>query len=465
MQSIRFLVIDDHDMRLEQLESALRFAEYEVVATKNIKSIRADSQFDVILVGSGIVKQQIIMNTLVRYFPLVIKVMVSDAGLHQLGFYGQEEHIHSKVEWPMNNTQFKDFVTALPIDANATPAPLRKGLSGVTEKISDVMDMIRKVGKTSATVLLLGESGTGKEVAARSIHYESDRSDMPFIAVNCGAIPGDLLESELFGHEKGAFTGAVSARSGRFELAEGGTLFLDEIGDMPMAMQVKLLRVLQERCYERIGGVKTVSCNVRIIAATHRDLEKEIKGGRFREDLFYRLNVFPIEMPALRERIEDLPYIVDDLLARMAVDGRGVISFDDRALTAMMKYEWPGNIRELSNFLERMAILHPNQFIDFALLPDKFRKYNVPTDVKLERKMPDRQVKTYFERLKITDNSMIMLPKAGMDLKQFMDEIEWSLIKQALTETNGVVAHAARLLNMRRTTLVEKMRSERRCAT
>src|SRR5690606_3059899 len=206
------------------------------------------------------------------------------------------------------------------------------------------------------TVLLLGESGTGKEVAARAVHARSKRRDNPFVAINCGAIPPELLESELFGHEKGAFTGALSARKGRFEMADGGTLLLDEIGDMSLPMQVKLLRVLQERSFERVGGNQTIHCNVRVIAATHRDLEDRIASNQFREDLYYRLNVFPIEMPALRERSDDLPMLVGTLAAQLGRTGRGEVRFAEEALQALRGYAWPGNVRELTNLVERMAV-------------------------------------------------------------------------------------------------------------
>jgi Response regulator containing CheY-like receiver, AAA-type ATPase, and DNA-binding domains len=203
--------------------------------------------------------------------------------------------------------------------------------------------------------LILGESGTGKEVVARNVHFLSERKDGPFIPVNCGAIPGELLESELFGHEKGAFTGAISARKGRFELAEGGTLFLDEIGDMPLQMQVKLLRVLQERTFERVGGNKPLQCNVRIIAATHRNLETMISEDKFREDLYYRLNVFPIDSPALRQRKDDIPLLLQELNSRIQGDGVEGVRFTEQAIASLMEHEWAGNVRELSNLVERLT--------------------------------------------------------------------------------------------------------------
>src|SRR5688572_20708674 len=220
--------------------------------------------------------------------------------------------------------------------------------TGTSAAIAAVNRLIQQVSPYDSTVLILGESGTGKEIAARAIHAASPRRLRPFVAVNCGAIPAELLESELFGHEKGSFTGAISARKGRFEIAEGGTLFLDEIGDMSLPMQVKLLRVLQERIYERVGSNTSASCDVRIIAATHRNLEESIVRGSFRGDLFYRLNVFPIEMPALSARIDDLPALITDFIGMSANRGRPQLRLQAETLEALKNYSWPGNVRELS---------------------------------------------------------------------------------------------------------------------
>ena len=343
-------------------------------------------------------------------------------------------------------------------EAPRRPLELFRSLSGNGRATRGINKMIEQVADTEATVLILGESGTGKEVVARKLHYHSKRRGRPFVPVNCGAIPGDLLESELFGHEKGAFTGAITARQGRFELAEGGTLFLDEIGDMSLHMQVKLLRVLQERTFERVGSNKTVHCNVRIIAATHRNLEKAIKEGDFREDLYYRLNVFPIEVPPLRERVEDIPVLVNDLILRIEHEKRGSVRLTPAAVTALSNYRWPGNVRELANLIERLAILYPYGVVDVADLPEKFR-------VGITLPMPEIAAKE--EALPVvsmpgdqpnTVSSMPRLPADGIDLKVHLANMEQSLIRQALEESNGVVAHAAKKLNMRRTTLVEKLR-------
>ena len=220
---------------------------------------------------------------------------------------------------------------------------------GQSPAMQQVKKLIQQVATTDASVLILGESGTGKEVVAQALHQLSHRAARPFVPINCGAIPSELLESELFGHEKGAFTGAITARKGRFELAEKGSIFLDEIGDMPLPMQVKLLRVLQERTYERVGGNKSFSCDVRVIAATHRNLEDQIEAGNFREDLFYRLNVFPIEMPSLRERVEDIPALLSFMFDKIQQSGRPVPQLTEKVLIALQYYPWPGNVRELGN--------------------------------------------------------------------------------------------------------------------
>ncbi len=255
-------------------------------------------------------------------------------------------------------------------------------LIGESTAMARVNGLIRQVSPFDSSVLVLGESGTGKEMVARAIHQQSPRRDKPFVAINCGAIPAELLESELFGHEKGAFTGAISARKGRFEMAEGGTLFLDEIGDMSLPMQVKLLRVLQERVFERVGGNKTQRCDVRIIAATHRNLEQSINDGQFREDLFYRLSVFPLELPALRERLDDMSLLVAEFNQRLARRGLGVARFSAAALQALHVYPWPGNVRELSNLVERMAILFPHGEVRAGDLPEKYRGQRASEEVR-----------------------------------------------------------------------------------
>ncbi len=333
-------------------------------------------------------------------------------------------------------------------DGGTRSPELFRSLVGSSPGIQRVRKMIEMVSAAEANVLIIGESGTGTEVVARHVQYHSKRRNKPFVPLNCGAIPAELLESELFGHEKGAFTGAITARQGRFEMAEGGTLFLDEIGDMSLPMQVKLLRVLQERTFERVGSNKSISANVRIIAATHVNLEEAIERGRFREDLFYRLNVFPIETPPLRDRTEDLPLLVNDLIERMKHEGHGSIKLTPACMQSLAAYPWPGNVRELANLIERLAILYPGGLVDVGDLPEKYRACYLTAEAEPE------EVSLALPEIV----GMPRLPRGGIDLKEHLTNLEYSMIKQALEETNWIVAHAAKRLRMGRTTLVEKMR-------
>ena len=310
-----------------------------------------------------------------------------------------------------------------------------------------VRQLIDKVAPSPATVLITGESGTGKEVIARRIHEQSGRKG-PFVAVNCGAIPEHLLESELFGHEKGAFTGADRARPGRFELANGGTFFLDEIGDMPSVMQVKLLRVLEERVVERVGGTKSIPVDIRLVAATHRDLPQRIEEGKFREDLYYRLSVFPVEVSSLRERPEDIRPLVDEFTQRLKEQGAGSLYLTDSAMQALERYEWPGNVRELVNLIERLSVTNPNGVVDISDLPASIAGPAFESEVEVVDAV-----------LGMTAGSMaVHLPADGLDLKAYLASIEKQLIDKALEETDGVVQHAAKRLGIGRTTLVEKIR-------
>lgn len=337
------------------------------------------------------------------------------------------------------------------------PVHLFRSLVGTSREIQNVREMMAQVADKDVSVLITGESGTGKEVVARNLHYNSPRRDKPFVPVNCGAIPAELLESELFGHEKGAFTGAINSRAGRFELAEGGTLFLDEIGDMPLNMQVKILRVLQERCFERVGSNKTQPSDVRIIAATHRNLEQMIAGSMFREDLYYRLNVFPIELPSLKNRSEDIPLLINELVSRMESEQRGSIRFNSAAIMSLCQHDWSGNVRELANLVERMAIMHPYGVIGVQDLPSKYRHVDIidedfiHTSAASQGNMPAGA--NY-----VSMNDTPLLPEQGIDLREYITKLEMSLIHQALNDCGGVVARAADKLCVRRTTLVEKMR-------
>ena len=350
----------------------------------------------------------------------------------------QAGHTHWLIEYPLSYKRLAEVLRRAQLHVAQARIALSPGLSygpgGRSPAIARVRRMIDRVAPFDTTVLVLGESGTGKERVARHVHELSARADKPFVPVNCGAIPVDLLESELFGHEKGAFTGAVTARIGRFEHAEGGTLFLDEIGDMSLTMQVKLLRVLQERTYERVGSNATRECNVRIVAATHRNLEQMIEQGRFREDLFYRLSVFPIEVPPLRERAEDIPELVDALARDVARTHGAQVNLSPATVDALAALPWPGNVRELANLIERLAILCQDRTVECRDLPARYS--SVPA----------------------ARNQQVEFPPEGLDLKDHLAGIEIRMIRSAMDETNGTIAKAARLLRLQRTTLVEKLR-------
>lgn len=326
-------------------------------------------------------------------------------------------------------------------------APAGDQLVGDSADTRLVRKLIGQVAPSMATVLVTGESGTGKEIVAKQIHDLSGREG-PFIAVNCGAIPEQLLESELFGHERGAFTGAVAARAGRFEQAKGGTFFLDEIGDMPTVMQVKLLRVLEERIVERVGGTKSIPVDVRLIAATHRDLPKCIASGSFREDLYYRLSIFPIEITPLRDRAEDIPPLVQEFVERLKNEQSMSLALSNGAMRALQHYKWPGNARELGNLIERLAVLRPNGNVTEQDLPwpivDRPAEEPAGPDIISHDLQPVAGIVT--------------LPNDGMDLKQYLANIEQDIIHQALVESDGVVQRAAEMLGVGRTTLVEKIK-------
>lgn len=332
---------------------------------------------------------------------------------------------------------------------HSDPRRTDSGLIGNSADTQLVRRMIEQVAPSLATVLITGESGTGKEVVARQIHEQSGRKG-PFVAVNCGAIPEHLLESELFGHERGAFTGAVSARAGRFEQAKGGTFFLDEIGDMPTVMQVKLLRVLEERVIERVGSTESIPVDVRLIAATHRDLPKRIEAGKFREDLFYRLSVFPIEITPLRSRSEDIPLLVDEFIRRISAEKSVSLQIASDAMEILRNYSWSGNVRELANLIERLVVIKPNGIV---------RAGDLPWPI-VERKDPEpEETEVVGSQLAPVASAVrVDLPKEGLDLKHYLAKIEQDMIHQALVEAGGVVQRAAELLGVGRTTLVEKIR-------
>lgn len=310
---------------------------------------------------------------------------------------------------------------------------------GQSDELKSVLNLVERVADSDSTVLVTGESGTGKELIARAIHYNSHRSTGPFVTINCGAIPSELLESELFGHMKGSFTGAIANRVGRFEMADGGTIFLDEIGDLEPALQVKLLRVLQERNFEPVGSTKSLSVNVRVIAATNVNLELAAEEGKFREDLYYRLNVIPIAIPALRERRSDIPILLAHFVDSFnRTKSRSISGFSAEALACLTAYNWPGNIRELENLIERLAILKGSGEVSLTDLPVKYRNHRAEKSVM----------------------TAVALPTEGMDFNSAVDAYENQLILQALQKTGWNRNQAAMLLRLNRTTLVEKIKKK-----
>ncbi|GAB6182782.1 sigma-54 interaction domain-containing protein [Thermodesulfovibrio hydrogeniphilus] len=310
---------------------------------------------------------------------------------------------------------------------------------GNSSAIKKILALIDKVAKVNSTVLITGESGTGKELVARLIHEKSPRNNKPFIPVNCAAIPSELLESELFGHEKGAFTGAAYSRPGRFELANEGTIFLDEIGDMPLHLQVKILRVIQEKTFERIGGIKPIKVNVRILAATNKNLEQEVKEGRFREDLYWRLNVVPILIPPLRERKDDIPILCDFFINKYASSFGYKIELSAQVIEKFLNYHWPGNVRELENLIERLYVLNEGGKFSVEDLPEKI-KYS---ENKFDRDLIPEELNPF---------------SSGIDLNEMIKEYEKKLILHALNLNDWIKSRAAKYLNINRTTLIEKMK-------
>ncbi|MDL2210029.1 sigma-54 dependent transcriptional regulator [Desulfovibrio sp. OttesenSCG-928-O18] len=349
-----------------------------------------------------------------------------------------------------------------------------EGIIGQSTTLKEVFRILTKVAPTESTVLVTGESGTGKELLVRALHENSLRHDKPFVPINCGAIPKDLLESELFGHEKGAFTHAIKTRPGRFEMADGGTIFLDEIGEMDLTLQVKILRVLQEKEIERVGGSGVKKVDVRIVAATNRDLEQEVAAGRFREDLYYRLNVIPLHLPPLRERGGDIMLLVDHFLDSFCRKrGRKPFTVSPEAKKALMAYSWPGNVRELENFMERVSILCEGPTVTVSDLPQKILDavgdiVSLPEVVEPMRiadpvasalaAAVSHSVEESGPRFGFIWPTLDDLEQKGMDLKVFLDTVEERLLAEALQRADGVKNQAAEILGIKRTTLIEKLK-------
>lgn len=467
-KEIKVLVIDDDEQRRHNLKVILDFVGEVAVATSTsgwAEAVQSEDKENVgcLILGATSDVAKVITDVLEWEASLPV-ILLDDASIAD-----DEENTAAKkvviarMETPPNYTKLMDTLHRAQVYQGQFKANTARGqrrdtqlfrsLVGTSRSVATVRELMSQVADKDVNVLITGESGTGKEVVARNLHYHSHRRHKPFVPVNCGAIPQELLESELFGHEKGAFTGAVTSRPGRFEMAEGGTIFLDEIGDMPLHMQVKLLRVLQERTFERVGGTKTLNADVRVIAATHQNLETMIEEGKFREDLYYRINVFPLEMPPLRERTEDIPLLLNELVSRIENEKRGSIRFNSTAIMALCRHDFPGNVREMANLVERLVITHPYGVIGVSDLPKRFRHVD---DLDENMVLPDTGDNGAPGFVNM--DAPALLPVSGIDLKEYLSNLECNLIRQALDDCNGVVARAAEKLRIRRTTLVEKMR-------
>lgn len=483
MQSQKHILVVDNDaQRRHQIETVLAFVgeHFYGIAEQQLAKYLTNKPSVLTVIICGNISAS--LQAIIQQYPTCPFVYHDVLDKHAVTGFA---NIIGELTTPLNYAQLTELIhhshqyhNNLPTKRHSNhSATLFSSLVGISDAMQQVRFLIEQVATTQANVLILGESGTGKEVVARSIHNLSPRSKGPFVPVNCGAIPPDLLESELFGHEKGAFTGAISTRKGRFELAGGGTLFLDEIGDMPQPMQVKLLRVLQERTFERIGGAKSIKADVRIVAATHQHLENMIKENTFREDLYYRLNVFPIDTPSLRERKEDIPLLLQELITRVEKEQGQTVRFTEQAILSLQEHPWAGNVRELSNLIERMIIMYADQVVNVSELPLKYRyidveEYQPQYPEELQEREAINELFSGFDYEEVdefstgaplvsepaTSHKLDTLPEEGLSLKQFLADLEVSLINQSLQRNDWVVARSAELLGMRRTTLVEKMR-------
>jgi DNA-binding NtrC family response regulator len=452
----RILVIDDEESIRELLKDFLESKGFEVAVASDGESglmILREDKFDLFLLDlmmPGISGLDVLRETAAENFSIPSIVITAHATVQtaveamKLGAFDyitkpfdlEDIYLAIKRALEFSKLQNENF---------RLKKELKKKFGfhkiiGNSQRIQDVIKFIEKIADTNSTVLVTGESGTGKELVAKTIHYNSSRSRKPFVPLNCAAIPKDILESELFGHEKGAFTGAVSTRIGRFELANNGTLFLDEIGELAPALQVKLLRVLQEKEFERVGGIKTIKVDVRIIAATNRDLEKAVTEGAFREDLFYRLNVLPFHLPPLRKMKEDVPLLVEHFIDEISKKKkREAPKISEETMNILANYKWPGNVRELENLVERLIILKEGDTLSLQDLPERFFD------------------KRHMQK---TGGKAHILSTDGVDLNSMIEEIENNMIIQALQLSKGVKSKAANLLGLNRTTLIEKLKKK-----
>jgi nitrogen regulation protein NR(I) len=471
----RILVIEDDETVRDVLRSFLTQKGYEITLAHNgeagLNQLRSD-KFDLLftdLVMPGISGMDVLKEVIAAKIAIPVVVMTA-FGSVQTAVEAMRIGAFDYITKPFSLDELM-----IVIDKALSVANLQKenmmlkmqlkkkynftGLIGDCSSMQVVYELIEKIADTDSTVLITGESGTGKELIAKTIHYNNlSRAGGPFVPLNCAAIPRDLLESELFGHEKGAFTGAINTRIGRFELARGGTLFLDEVGELEPALQVKLLRILQEREFERVGGVKTIKVDVRILAATNKDLEKVTKEGKFREDLFYRLNVIPLHLPPLRQRIEDIGLLTDHFIKEFSQKRkREPFTFSPEAMHCLLQYPWPGNVRELENLIERLTILVSNPVVTVADLPEKFHQTTF-AEGELAG-IPRASAHAAPGNIPVAlRHGNTEFGDSGINLNEMVGKLERNLIMQALEKTRGVRSRAAQLLSLNRTTLLEKMK-------
>jgi len=450
----RILITDDDMQTRELIATFLGYRGYEVLqAHDGMEALEKFDLDEIDMVVTDLMMPRIngleFMKKLKSIRPEIVTVVYSAFGNSEMASNLLKAGAFFYLEKPFDLEELEKIVqrglehnSLLSRSYRKIPAVKNRPLIniiGESEKMLSLFELIEKVAESDSTVLILGESGTGKELVAKAIHELSERKSRNFVPVNCGAIPDELLESELFGHVKGSFTGATATRIGRFEMADRGTLFLDEIGDMKQNLQVKLLRVLQNRELEPVGATRSKKIDVRIIAATHQNLESLVEERKFREDLFYRLSVIPIVIPPLRERKEDIPLLIKNFVEKFNKEKRrNVAGFDKDALDALCGYSWPGNVRELENLVERMIIIKGNGEVSVSDLPEKYRGKN-------PKPVPE----------------LVPLPVNGICLASAVEEFENTLIMQALEKTGGNKKEAAILLNLKRTTFIEKLKKKK----
>ncbi len=443
------LIVDDEKNYLVVLEALLGSEGYETVTALNAKSAIStaeEADLDLIITDMKMpgMSGMELLEKIKSMKPELPVIMMTAFGTIEMAVEAMRKGAYDYIQKPFENEQLKltvkkalnnyRLIKENKLLTEALSERFKFGnIVGKSKQMKKIYDLIEKVSPSKASVLITGPSGTGKELIAKAIHYRSDRKDRPFISINCGALTETLLESELFGHEKGAFTGAIAMKKGRFELADGGTLFLDEVGDMPAPLQVKLLRVLQEMEFERVGGTKTIQVDVRIISASNRNIKEDVAEGTFREDLYYRLNVIHMEVPSLKERVDDIPLLVSHFIAKYSQNDTTAVELAPEVWKTLYSYPWPGNVRELENIIERALVLNSGGAITVADLPEELTGAETQFDV--DRFIP----------------SNVTMPEA-------LEKIEEKLLRRALAQCNNIQSHAAKTLGITKSLIQHKMK-------